>query len=126
MLHFSFWEPAYYRVNPIEPLSNFPSTSNEKKGYWVGFSDNGGDKLIWKFLTEDTNHLIFRSAVRSTNNTTPNLSHELPSRECNPPNSNPISHEDSPDIIEQNFLWSQSECEDNSSLNLAYGNLHSG
>ena len=39
LLHFSFWEPVYYRINPNEPSSNFPSSSNEKKGYWVGFSD---------------------------------------------------------------------------------------
>ena len=37
-------------------------------------------------------------------------------QESNLPNSNPISHEDSPDIPDQNFLWSQTECEDNSSL----------
>ena len=103
LLHFSFWEPVYYRVNPNAPFSNFPSTSNEKKGYWVGFSDNVGDKLTWKILTEDTNHLIFRLAFRSANSTTPNLHHELPSGESNPPNSNLTSHEDSPDIPEQNF-----------------------
>ena len=45
LLHFSFWEPVYYRVNPTEPSSTFPSTPNEKKGYWVHFSDNVGDKL---------------------------------------------------------------------------------
>ena len=31
LLQFSFWEPVYYRVNPNEPYSNFPSTSNERK-----------------------------------------------------------------------------------------------
>ena len=70
----------------------------------------------WKILTEDTNHIIFRSAARSAHTTTPNLCHELPSGEINPPNSNPIPTETSPDFPEQNFLWSQSECEDNSSL----------
>ena len=61
--------------------------------------------------------LSVNRAVRSANNTTPNLCHELSSGGSNPPNSNPTSHGDSPDIPEQNFLWSQSECEDNSSLN---------
>ena len=66
--------------------------------------------------------LSVNRAVRSGNNTTPNLHHELPSGESNLPNSNPTSHnptshEDSPGLPEQNFLWSQSECEDNSSLN---------
>ena len=36
MLHFSFYEPVYYRVDSSEPDLNFPSSSNEKKGYWVG------------------------------------------------------------------------------------------
>ena len=35
LLQFSFWEPVHYRVNPNEPSSNFPSISNERKGYWV-------------------------------------------------------------------------------------------
>ena len=92
LLHFSFWEPIYYRVDPNEPSSNFPSTSNEKKGYWVGFSDNVDDKLTWKILTEDTQHLIIRSAIRSAHHFTPNLHHELPSGESNLPNSNPTSY----------------------------------
>ena len=79
LLHFSFWEPVYYKVNPNEPFSNFPSTSNEEKGYWLGFSVNVVNKVTWKILTEDATHLVFRSAVRSANNTTPNLHHELPS-----------------------------------------------
>ena len=39
MLHFSFYEPVYYRIDSSVPHHNFPSSSNEKKGYWVGFSD---------------------------------------------------------------------------------------
>ena len=42
MLHFSFYEPVYYRIDSSEPDLNFPSSSNEKKGYWVGFEDNQG------------------------------------------------------------------------------------
>ena len=45
MLHFSFYEPVYYRIDSSEPDLNFPSSSNEKKGYWVGFADNQGDRL---------------------------------------------------------------------------------
>ena len=51
--------------------------------------------------------LSVNGAVRSANNITPNRCHELPSGNSNPPNSHPTSHEDSPDIPEQNFLWSQ-------------------
>ena len=46
LLHFSFYEPVYYRIDSSEPDLNFPSSSNEKKGYWVGFADNQGDSLV--------------------------------------------------------------------------------
>ena len=42
MLHFSFYGSVYYRIDSSEPDLNFPSSSNEKKGYWVGFADNQG------------------------------------------------------------------------------------
>ena len=65
LLHFSFYEPIYYRIDSSEPDLNFPSSSNEKKGYWVGFADNQGDSLTWRILTEDTQKIIIRSGVRS-------------------------------------------------------------
>ena len=64
MLHLSFYEPVYYRIDSSEPDLNFPSLSNEKKGYWVGFANNPGDRLTWRILTEDTqkdHHLFWRS-----------------------------------------------------------------
>ena len=45
MLQFSFHESVYYRIDSSEPDLNFPSSSNEKKGYWVSFADNQGDRL---------------------------------------------------------------------------------
>ena len=59
LLHFSFYEPVYYRIDSSEPDLNFPSSSNEKKGYWVGFADNQGDSLTWRILTEDTQKSSF-------------------------------------------------------------------
>ena len=72
-LHFSFWEPVYYKVDESEPDHRFPSQSNEKRGHWVGFADNKGDHLTntWKILTDDTNTIIIRSAVRSATKTSP-------------------------------------------------------
>ena len=32
LLHFSFYEPVYYRIDSSEPDLNFPSSSNERKG----------------------------------------------------------------------------------------------
>ena len=63
MLHFSFYEPVYYRIDSSEPDLNFPSSSKEKKGYWVSFADNQGDCLTWRILTEDTQKIIIRSGV---------------------------------------------------------------
>ena len=81
MLHFSFYEPVYYRIDSSEPDLNFPSSSNEKKGYWVGFADNQGDSLTWRILTEDTHKIIIRSGIRSALGTTTNQRLASPSGE---------------------------------------------
>ena len=72
MLHFSLYEPVYYRIDSSEPDLNFPSSSNEKKGYWVGFADNQGDSFTWRILTEDIQKIIIRSGVHSALRTTTN------------------------------------------------------
>ena len=72
MLHFSFYEPVYYRIDSSEPDLNLPSSSNDKKGYWVGFADNQGDSFTWRVLTEDTQNIIIRSGVHSALRTTTN------------------------------------------------------
>ena len=81
LLHFSFYEPVYYRIDSSEPDLNFPSSSNEKKGYWVGFADNQGDSLTWRILTEDTQKIIIRSGVRCALRTTTNQHLASPSGE---------------------------------------------
>ena len=81
MLHFSFYEPVYYRIDSSESDLKFPSSSNEKKGYWVGFADNQGDSLTWRILTEDTHKIIIRSGVRSALRTTTNQRLASPSGE---------------------------------------------
>ena len=81
LLHFSFYEPVYYRIDSSEPDLNFPSSSNEKKGYWVGFADNQGDCLTWRILTEDTHKIIIHSGVRSALRTTTNQHLASPSGE---------------------------------------------
>ena len=55
-----------------EPDLNFPSSSNEKKGYWIGFADNQGDCLTWRILTEDTQKILICSGVQSALRTTTN------------------------------------------------------
>ena len=81
MLHSSFYEPVYYRTDSSEPDFHFPSPSNEKKGYWVGFADNPGDRLTWRILTEDTQKIIICSGIRSALSTTTNQRLASPSGE---------------------------------------------
>ena len=85
LLHFSFYEPVYYRIDSSEPDLSFPSSSNEKKGYWVRFADNQGDRLTWRILTEDTQKIIIRSGVRSALRTTTNQHLASPSGEGTTP-----------------------------------------
>ena len=81
MLHTSFYEPVYYRIESSEPVLTISSSSNEKKGYWVGVADNQGDSLTWRILTEDTQKIIIRSCVRSALRTTTNQRLASPSGE---------------------------------------------
>ena len=81
MLHSSFYEPVYYRIEFSEPDFHLPSSSNEKKGYWVGFADNPGDRLTWRILTEDTQKIIICSGIQSALRTTTNQCLVSPSGE---------------------------------------------
>ena len=81
MLHSSFYEPVYYRTDSSEPDFIFPSSSNEKKGYWVGFANNQGDHLTWSILTEDTHKIIICSGIQSALSTTTNQCLASPSGE---------------------------------------------
>ena len=81
MLHSSFYEPVYYRIDSSENDFHFPSSSNEKKGYWVGFADNPGDCLTWRILTEDTQKIIICSGIQSALRTTTNQHLASPSGE---------------------------------------------
>ena len=81
MPHTSFYEPVYYRIEFSEPDFHLPSSSNEKKGYWVGFAANQGDSLTWRTLTEDTHMIIICSGIQSALSTTTNQCLASPSGE---------------------------------------------
>ena len=81
MPHTSFYEPVYYRIEFSEPDFHLPSSSNEKKGYWVGFAANQGDSLTWRTLTEDTHMIIICSGIQSAVSTTTNQCLASPSGE---------------------------------------------
>ena len=81
MLHSSFYEPVHCRIDSSEPDLNFPSSSHENKGYWVGFAANQGDSLTWRTLTEDTHKIIICSGIRSALRATTNQCLASPSGE---------------------------------------------
>ena len=51
---------------------HFPSESEERAGYWVGFGEQCGDAMTHKILDDDTQKIIYRSAVRHKKSSTPN------------------------------------------------------
>ena len=81
MLHSSFYESVYYRIDSSEPDFNFPSSSNDNKGYWAGFAANQGDSLTWRTLTEDTQRIIICSGIQGSLSTTTNQCLASPSGE---------------------------------------------
>jgi hypothetical protein len=60
LLAHHWWEPVYYAKN-----NAFPSTSGEGTGRWVGNAEHQGDALTYLILTDDTDQVIARSALRS-------------------------------------------------------------
>ena len=65
---FTFYQPVFYATND----KNFPSESEERAGYWVGFGEHCGDALTHKLLDHDTQKIIYRNAVRPKKSSTPN------------------------------------------------------
>ena len=76
--------PAYYKVDENEPDHRFTSHSIGKSQHWAGFADSKGDQLTWKTLTDEIQHIITRSSVRSALKTSPNLSLNPPEGEDQP------------------------------------------
>ena len=68
-LAFSFNKPVLYAAD-----NKYPSESTELSGGFVGFNMNAGNAMTFLILTDDTQQVITRSAVRSRyNNKDPNL-----------------------------------------------------
>ena len=60
ILLFTFYQPVFYATYD----QHFPSESEERAGYWVGFGEHCGDAMTHKILDQHTQKLIYRSAVR--------------------------------------------------------------
>ena len=57
---FTFYQPVFYATYD----QNFPSESEERADYWVGFGEHCGDAMTHKILDHDTQKIIYRSVVR--------------------------------------------------------------
>ena len=61
LLFFQWYEPVYYKVDD----SDFPSSSREQRGRWIGVAEHVGHAMTFKILTDDTQKIIYRSNIRS-------------------------------------------------------------
>ena len=68
ILLFAFYQPVFYATYD----QHFPSESEERAGYWVGFGEHCGDAMTHKILDHDTQKIMYRSAVRPKQSSTPN------------------------------------------------------
>ena len=68
ILLFTFYQPVFYATYD----QHFPSESEERAGYWVGFGEHCGDAMTHKILDHDTQKIIYRGAVRPKKSSTPN------------------------------------------------------
>ena len=68
ILLFTFYQPVFYATYD----QHFPSESEERAGYWVGFGEHCGDAMTHKILDHDTQKIFYRSAVRPKKSSTPN------------------------------------------------------
>ena len=51
LLPFKFWQPVYYLTDPTD--RSFPGDSEEKRGRWVGISENIGGHITFIIITDD-------------------------------------------------------------------------
>ena len=66
MLFYTFYQPVFYATHD----QHFPSESNERAAFWVGFGEHNGDVITHKLL--DKIFQKIRSAVRQITKSNPN------------------------------------------------------
>ena len=68
ILLYTFYQPVFYATHD----QHFPSDSEERDGFWVGFAEHCGDSLTHMVLDAVTNKIIYRSALRPRTPKDPN------------------------------------------------------
>ena len=59
MLLYTFYQPVFYATHD----QHFPSESEEKSAFWVGFAEHCGDSHTHMVLDADTLKIIYRSSI---------------------------------------------------------------
>ena len=59
LLLYTFYQPVFYATHG----QHFPSDSEERAGFWVGFAEHCGDSLTHMVLDTVTLKIIYRSAL---------------------------------------------------------------
>ena len=67
LLLFTFYQPVFYATHD----QHFPSQSEERAAYWVGYLEHCGDAITLKLFDQETHKLIYRNAVRPQKSSTP-------------------------------------------------------
>ena len=62
----------YQSVYCVSHNQSFPSTSEEKRAFWVGFGEHVGDAITHKLLDSSSNKILYRSAVHPADDIHPN------------------------------------------------------
>ena len=60
ILLYTFYQPVFYATHD----QHFPSDSEERAGFWVGFAEHCGDSLTYMVLDAETLKIIYRSPLR--------------------------------------------------------------
>ena len=68
LMMYTFSQSIYYAYQN----QSFPSTSEEKHAFWVGFGEHVGDAIAHKLLDSSSNKIIYRSAVHPADDIHPN------------------------------------------------------
>ena len=68
MLLYTFYQHVFYATHD----RHFPSESEERPAFWVGFGEHYGDTMTHKLLDKITQKIINRSAVRPLTRSNPN------------------------------------------------------
>ena len=68
MLLYTFCQPVFYATDD----KHFPSESEGRAAFWVGFGEHCGDAMTHKLLDKITQEIIYRSAVRPITTSNPN------------------------------------------------------